>query len=111
MANSRARKTSSRARKTSSRSRKMGSRSRKMRSRRARKMGSRARKMMGGNDDQEYAESLLAKFQNQNRADGLGGPPTSNNDKNKTSPINGKEYKPKEFRLEDVMGFYWAPIM
>ncbi len=67
--------------------------------------------MMGGNDDHEYAESLLAKFQNQNRADGLGGPPTSNNDKNKTSPINGKEYKPKEFRLEDVMGFYWAPIM
>ena len=70
---------------------------------------------MGGDDDHdddhEYAEVLLVKFQNQNRADGLGGPPTSNNDKNRTSPINGKEYKPVEFRLDDVRGFWWKPIM
>jgi len=123
MAKSRARKTGSRARKMGSRSRKMGSRAMKMVSRtarkmgsRARKMGSRARKMMGGDDDyddyddddeHEYAVVLLVKFQNQNRADGLGGPPTSNNDKNRISPINGKEYEPAEFRLDDVRGFWW----
>ena len=108
MANSRARKTSSRARKMGSRSKKMGSRSRKMRSRRARKMGSRSRKMMGGNDDEEalYEEKVVARIQQENREDGLGGPPTGNN-QYKTG-TSGKKYKSKE---RDRNVFIWEVLM
>ena len=108
MANSRARKTSSRARKMGSRSKKMGSISRKMRSRRARKMGSRSRKMMGGNDDEEalYEEKVVARIQQENRADGLGGPPTGNN-QYKTG-TSGKKYKSKE---RDRNVFIWEVLM
>ena len=105
----------SRARKTSSRSRKMGSRSRKMRSRRARKMGSRSRKMgsrsrkmMGGNEEEEalYEEKVVARIQQENREDGLGGPPTGNN-QYKTG-TSGKKYKSKE---RDRGVFIWEVIM
>ena len=115
MANSRARKTSSRSRKMGSRSRKMGSRSKKMgsrsmkmRSRRARKMGSRSRKMMGGNDDEEalYEEKVVARIQQENREDGLGGPPTGNN-QYKTG-TSGKKYKSKE---RDRNVFIWEVLM
>ena len=109
MANSRARKTSSRSRKMGSRSRKMGSRSRKMGSRRGRKMASRrARKMMGGDEDEEalYEEKVVARIQQENRADGLGGPPTGNN-QYKTG-TSGKKYKSKE---RDRNVFIWEVLM
>jgi hypothetical protein len=103
MATSRARKTSSRSRKMGSRARKMvsrtarkmGSRGRKMGSR-ARKMGSRARKMMGGDEEEEalYEENVVARIQQENKEDGLGGPPTGNN-QYKTG-TSGKKYKSKE---------------
>lgn len=109
MANSRARKTSSRSRKMGSRSRKMRSRrARKMGSRRARKMGSRSRKMMGGNEEEEalYEEKVVARIQQENREDGLGGPPTGNN-QYKTG-TSGKKYKSKE---RDRNVFIWEVLM
>ena len=86
MANSRARKTSSRSR----------------------KMGSRSRKMMGGDDDEEamYEEKVVARIQQENREDGLGGPPTGNN-QYKTG-TSGKKYKSKE---RDRNVFIWEVLM
>ena len=86
MANSRARKTSSRSR----------------------KMGSRSRKMMGGDDEEEamYEEKVVARIQQENREDGLGGPPTGNN-QYKTG-TSGEKYTSKE---RDRNVFIWEVLM
>jgi len=52
--------------------------------------------MMGGDEEEEalYEEKVVARIQQENRADGLGGPPTGNN-QYKTG-TSGKKYKSKE---------------